>query len=435
VSGNSIVCLNLHGASLIRLTGSLAVTFTPMLLLALLALTIWIGVSAVVLAGHLRAERRRSLLETLATRLDGPGTGKASIDERVERVQDVLGGSSKRSILRIAGDETSPGWALEILSTYYLATWDAEELIVQASRHRNDGELRRRVAALRLLNYGRHSSAIELLEAALKETDPEIVRAALSLLGSRSDRRSAGLLIEALSLTTCQPSRVATYLDQFPVPVLQQLRPLLQDRQPTVRFWAATLLGRYAGTPQLDAELAALATDSEATVRKAAVESIGKVGGPAAASMALALLNDPVWFVRAHAARALADLGRLDCASSVAALLSDRQWWVRVAAKEALEAMGPEIWADLVPFLDHPDAFARNGAAEVFQNMGVLDSLVVMEAATDDPSPAKIEMLRKITSAGGVRMTDALLERAGPRMRPRIRSLLEQLGLERAGTV
>ena len=238
----------------------------------------------------------------------------------------------------------------------------------------------------------------------------------------------------ALGKASYPPSRIATYLDQFPVPVLNYVRPLLQDPKPAVRFWAATLLGRYAGTENLDAELASLAGDSEPSVRKAAVESAGKVGGPMAANMALELLADPVWYVQAHAARALGDLGRVDLATRVAPLLADRQWWVRAAAKEALEAMGPEIWSDLVPFLDHPDAFARNGAAEVFQNIGILDSLVVMEAATDGPGTAKIEMLRKIASAGGVRMTDALLERAGPQMRPRIRRLLEMLGLERAGS-
>ena len=38
---------------------------------------------------------------------------------------------------------------------------------------------------------------------------------------------------------------------------------------------------------------------------------------------------------------------------------------------------------------DHADAFARNGAAEVLQNVGILDSLVVLEAATMRPSPAR----------------------------------------------
>jgi hypothetical protein len=101
--------------------------------------------------------------------------------------------------------------------------------------------------------------------------------------------------------------------------------------------------------------------------------------------------------------------------------------------KEALQRMGPEVWSALVPYLDHPDTFARNGAAEVLQNIGILDSLIVLEAATARPSAAKIEMLRKIAAAGGTRMTEALLDRVDLQTRPRVRDLLATLGLEPAG--
>ena len=49
------------------------------------------------------------------------------------------------------------------------------------------------------------------------------------------------------------------------------------------------------------------------------------------------------------------------------------------------------------------------------------------------PSASKIEMLRKIAGAGGTRMTEALLDRVDPETRPRVRHLLETLGLEPAG--
>ena len=67
----------------------------------------------------------------------------------------------------------------------------------------------------------------------------------------------------------------------------------------------------------------------------------------------------------------------------------------------------------LVRCLENQDKFVRNGAAEVFQNLGILDSLIVMEAASDDPSGSKIDLLRRIAAAGGARMTDSLVERAG----------------------
>jgi len=137
--------------------------------------------------------------------------------------------------------------------------------------------------------------------------------------------------------------------------------------------------------------------------------------------------------VRAHAVRALGELGRIDQAESVSSMLGDADWWVRLAARESLEMMGPEVWPVLVRCLDHPDRFVRNGAAEVVQNLGVLDSLIMMEAASDNPAIAKVAMLQRITAAGGVRFTESLVERAGPVVGPRVRRLLDTMGLEHVG--
>jgi HEAT repeat protein len=151
-----------------------------------------------------------------------------------------------------------------------------------------------------------------------------------------------------------------------------------------------------------------------------------------AADVAQRLLRDPAPFVRAHAARALGELDRPEMAAEIAELLGDTDWWVRTAAKQSLEAMGSEIWPVLMRCLEHRDKFVRNGAAEVFQNLGILDSLIMMEAASDDPSYAKIDLLKRIAAAGGVRMTDSLLERAGSAA-PRVRRLLDTMGMEQAG--
>jgi hypothetical protein len=91
------------------------------------------------------------------------------------------------------------------------------------------------------------------------------------------------------------------------------------------------------------------------------------------------------------------------------------------------------VWPVLMRCLGHEDRFVRNGATEVMQNIGVLDSLIVMEAASDNPSDAKVAILRRIASAGGARFTDSLVERAGPTVGPRIRHLLTAIGLEHVG--
>ena len=168
-------------------------------------------------------------------------------------------------------------------------------------------------------------------------------------------------------------------------------------------------------------------------MRKAAIQSLGKVGDSVATTMAMRLLRDPAPFVRAHAARALGELDRSRPPRRSPSCSRDSDWWVRAAAKQSLETMGSEVWPVLMRCLDHSDEFVRNGAAEVFQNLGILDSLIMLEAATDDPSHAKIDLLRRIAAAGGMRLTDSLIERAGPAAAPRVRQLLATMGLEQVG--
>jgi HEAT repeat protein len=115
----------------------------------------------------------------------------------------------------------------------------------------------------------------------------------------------------------------------------------------------------------------------------------------------------------------------------VVALLADREWWVRYAAKASLEAMGPEIAAHVVPYLSSPDAFARNGAAEVLQNLGVFERLLV-EEANGSSRPGRMQILTLLTRAGGVQMSDVVLDRLAPDARERAGRLLRDLKVERA---
>jgi hypothetical protein len=88
---------------------------------------------------------------------------------------------------------------------------------------------------------------------------------------------------------------------------------------------------------------------------------------------------------------------------------------VRQAAKDTLVELGPAVRDKLVPWLDHHDEFARNGCAEVLQNLGIVADLV---AEADDHSnqaraAAAMALLRKILTAGGERIVDAATATAG----------------------
>jgi len=72
---------------------------------------------------------------------------------------------------------------------------------------------------------------------------------------------------------------------------------------------------------------------------------------------------------------------------------------VRTAAKDALRGLGTEAVPSLLSVLAHSDPFARNGAAEVLQDVGFVDFL-----ALDNPSSP---LLERIYAAGGEKLREA----------------------------
>ena len=319
-------------------------------------------------------------------------------ERHAERARELVARLPARTIERLASDAGMPRWLAEPFAARTLERKGAARYLRAAAAHRGERSKWRRIAALRVLCAAGHPRALALLETALMDGDPDVVAATVSLLGAQPARKAAELLVHALRHRMHSHSRVAARLDHFALDVSDLLLPLAADADPVVRFWGATLLARYGPSPIVVAALELLAHDGDAAVRKAAIESLGVAGGPFAADVALTLLEDPSWFVRAHAARALGDLERADLAPRVLPLLADREWWVRTAAKDALQAMGRAVAPAVTGVLDHPDRFARNGAAEVLQNLGVLDEIAA-RAARGEADPGERALLAKAQAA------------------------------------
>lgn len=396
------------------------------------ATTLWSALVIYVLGSRLVYDLRRRKMQSVRKILAQSRLEAVSAEERTRRVRQVLDGLPRRMIRRLATDNSTTGRMAEVFSIYAVERWGIDRVVREASSHRGLLQKWRRVAALRILSQAKYPNMLALLERALEERDRHVLGAAVDILGKMSDLRAAKLLVEALRAQRYPASRIATQLDHFPLPIREFLRPLLTDLDPVARLWGATLLSHYPPTSEIETELAALGGDPDPRVRKAAIVTLGTMAVPSAAAIATKLLYDPVWWVKAHAARTLGHLGRHDLASLVAPLLADTEWWVRTAAKESLETMGKDVWRALVPYLEHPDRFARNGVAEVLQNMGVLDSLVV-EAAEGRLGREDSEILRKVLAAGGDGLVEAVAGRAEPNVAPRVRRLLEEMGLEPAG--
>ncbi len=333
----------------------------------------------------------------------------------------------RRAAERMAADASADPRVAGVLAEHVLEA-DSPRVLETAMDGSGTIKAWRRAEALKILVRAGHPVSIAALERALAGEDGEIAAAAVTILGDIEDEHAASALVRALQAEACSPAWIAAQLDDQAVPNAHLLRPLLRDPKPAVRAWAARLLARSGGQDEsLERELAELCRDPDADVRAAAVQALGGVGGDAAAEQACALLADPVWYVKVRAARALGQLGRAEHAQPIAELLADTQWWVRAAAKDALLALGPGVMEELIPLLDHPDEFARNGTAEVLQNLGLIDSLVAEVGALRPGSPAALAvraLLRKILAAGGPRLSKALLARAEPEARSQLERLV-----------
>jgi HEAT repeat protein len=266
-----------------------------------------------------------------------------------------------------------------------------------AGRPRSEWGRWRRVTALQRLERAHHPAVQRLIRPVLDDPDPRIATAAIRTLGDIGDDWAIDVLLDALRRGYGPRSRVAAELERLAPAPGQRLLTLLRDWNPTVRFWGATLLRPY---PDLgEATLIELTWDPDPNVRAAAVETLGTRTGSAVGAALLARLDDGEWFVRVHAARAAGHVLGAEAAPTVTRLLSENRWWVRTAAKDALRGMGVDAVPSLLAVLGHDDEFARNGAAEVLQDIGFVDFL-----ALDDP---RSPLLERIYAAGGERFREA----------------------------
>jgi HEAT repeat protein len=224
---------------------------------------------------------------------------------------------------------------------------------------------KRRARALASLVQAGDPARAELLRRALGDRS-SYVRAAAVALAAELEGDGDGILLEALVHGALSRSRVAAELEHRVPRVRIALEGLAADPEPTVRFWALTLL---AGLAECDDRLARIAAhhadDADAQVRSAAADVLARSPRPRALLPLHTLLGDDVFFVRAHAARSLAACAGPAAARWLVPLLADPNWWVRAAAKESLIDLGTAGVDAALPALTHVDRFARDAAREI----------------------------------------------------------------------
>jgi HEAT repeat protein len=401
---------------------------------------LWLVLSVWVVIDRVFHDRRRRQLGIIQRSLSDPRLGELSYAERSAFVRQFLDKVPARMVYRMSGDDQLPAWVREECARMALAAIGLPQMLRDATPHRGARRKWRRISALHVLLHARPSAIHALLRAALGDADADVASAAATVLQRIGDERAAQILIEGLRTSRLPASRIAARLERFTIPLDRLLRPMLADERAEMRYWAATLLREHHDESGLATAIMPLVDDHDAPVRKAALLTLGAMQPLGVARVATRRLADPAPFVRSAAIRALAQAGerspdrarRKAIASSICPLLADREWTVRAAAKDALVRLGPGAWREVAAELSSTDGFARNGAAEVLQNLGVLDWTLRGIASGAHPTDEAVDVLRRALHEGGVAMSRAAALRSKDEPIGGVDDLLRTLRLEGA---
>ena len=178
------------------------------------------------------------------------------------------------------------------------------------------------------------------------------------------------------------------------------LLSVLKDESATVRLAAVESLGNLADPRAVDALVQALRTDPDARVREAAADALGNIDSPRAVPGLIAALgSEKVAAVRAKIAWAL---GEIDDARAVEALggaVRDPDAEVRRQVVWALgELESPAAVPMLIPALKDADVETRKHAAEA---LGEIQSKDAIEALIPVTKDADAEVRKEAVSALG----------------------------------
>jgi HEAT repeat protein len=307
----------------------------------------------------------------------------------------------------------------------------------------------RRVAAMTLGRIGAAESVSALLSLASSDSDARVVVAAVSALGAIGGRRAFPVLLDlmdhaeatvrqavvgalnsighpkmeaAISGRLSDPSprvreaaaRVVGYFGYDSC--LRRMVELCEDEDPLVRRSAVESLANFDQRPAWSKIYELASSDSDATVRSAAVRALGQHAGDESIDTLVAALADSNLWVRYYAARSCMRR-RIQHASAIAALLEsamrDRAMPVRLAAIDALGASGvPGTLDILLTLAVNPDRDIARAALAALGGFDAGSTAAVLEGVLDGDDAGRQDAALDAIGRQGAD-ADALVPRVG----------------------
>ena len=220
---------------------------------------------------------------------------------------------------------------------------------------------------------------------------PRVSQGIPPLLGEERGSGGEDSIDTTRSLSEASPS-VATHKPQVTAEtqdtgVVNALIARLKDENAGVRRAAAQSLGRL-GDVRAVTSLIAVLTDSDAEVRATVIDALSNLEDPRAIDPIVALLKDPVTDVRHNALNALSHWERGVPTAPVVALLDDPDADVRHEAVNLLDHLEARSAGPAIARLIHdPNADVRGAVVQALGNMNEQTGAAAITEALNDANP------------------------------------------------
>jgi HEAT repeat protein len=174
----------------------------------------------------------------------------------------------------------------------------------------------------------------------------------------------------------------------WPGNVGELLRPFLADPATRVRIAAAVGLGERRVREAVRPLLERLRVEPNPLVFPSLLVALGRIGDPAAVPTLLGFVSHKTSWSRVCALHALADLAAPEAAAVAREHLADPVWSVRGAAAECLgEVGGPEDRDRLLALLEDAEMWPRRGAVYALGRLGLVEAAPDIRKRLADPDP------------------------------------------------
>jgi HEAT repeat protein len=293
----------------------------------------------------------------------------------------------------------------------------------------NDPDPQVRESAVKIAGYFGYPQCTDLLLERCKDEEEIVRRAAIEHIPYLEDDRVVPTLIDAIENG---PARVraaaaSAFAQVESTDALPHLIGALNDPDAWVRYFAARSIGHHRYDECVDALTEVARADGASQVRIAAVDSLGKIGGPRSAAVLTPLAESPDADLARAALKSLGQIGHPDSLSPLLKALRSPVVELRLEALKALGARGGKEEVEAIQWTAAADTDNRvaEAAIDALARTATPEAIVALIDLTAEPTrrEASVEALARLGEQK-IELIGQGLEHAQPSVR---RTVVEAL--------